>query len=374
MQGLKILHVDTANSWRGGEQQILNLVAGLQEKGYFQIVVCQPDSLLSQRCQGYAEVIPVKMRGEWDIIAAGKLAQIIKSRDIHLVHLHCAHAHALGLMAAMICKTSPMVVVSRRVDFHLRKNPITYLKYRTGVDRIIAVSNAIKQVLLTDGIRQDKIAVVYDGIDVERFSRNINGKYLYQELGLNPCHPIVGIIAALAPHKDHKTFLQACFHVKKNNPQVQFLIVGDGKLKGKLQQITKSLHMEKDVIFTGIRDDIPQILSILNVFVVSSCLEGLNTSILEAQAAGVPVIATETGGIPEINHDRINGLLVPPRDPMSLAQGIICLLDDKTLAGQLSAKGRENVKKFSKEAMVDATESIYHQVMANRKFLSDCTL
>ncbi|MBI4753732.1 glycosyltransferase family 4 protein [Candidatus Desantisbacteria bacterium] len=369
MQGLKILHIDTANNWRGGEQQALYLVAGLQEKGYPQIVVCQPDSLLFQRCQGYAEVIPVKMRGEWDVIAALKLAQIIDTKGVHLIHLHSSHAHALGLTAAKISKSKPKVVVSRRVDFHLRRNPITWIKYRLGVDRIIAVSNAIKQVLLADGIRQDRIAIVHDGIDVEKFSGNIDSKYLYQELGLNPCHPIVGIIAALAPHKDHKTFLRACSHVKH---QVQFLIVGDGKLKGKLQQIVKRLNMERDVIFTGFRDDIPQILSILNVFVVSSCLEGLNTSILEAQAAGVPVIATRTGGIPEIIHDEINGLLVPPQDTMSLAEGIIRLLEDKTLAMRLSAKGREDVKKFSKEAMVDATESIYHQLMDSHKFLSDC--
>ncbi|OIP39188.1 hypothetical protein AUJ95_05840 [Candidatus Desantisbacteria bacterium CG2_30_40_21] len=364
MQGLKILHVDTANSWRGGEQQTLSLVAGLQEKGYHQIVVCQPGSLLFQRCQGYAEVIPIRMRGEWDIIATWKLSQIIESKGVHLVHLHSSHAHALGLMAAKISKSKPKVIVSRRVDFHLRKNPISWIKYRLGIDRIIAVSNAIKQVLLTDGIRQDKITVVHDGIDVERFSRNIDGGYLYHELGLNPCHPIIGIIAALAPHKDHKTFLQACFHVKKNNPLVQFLIVGDGKLRGKLQsKIVKGLNMEKDIIFTGFRDDIPQILSILNVFVASSCLEGLNTSILEAQAAGVPVIATKTGGIPEIIHDEINGLLVPPQDTMSLAEGIICLLEDKTLAGRLSTRGRENVGKFSKEAMINATESIYQRVM-----------
>ncbi|MEK7274035.1 MAG: glycosyltransferase family 4 protein [Candidatus Desantisbacteria bacterium] len=360
---LKILHVDTSINWRGGEQQLLYLSCGLQKKGYSQLIACQPDSLLLKRCQEYASITPVRMRGEWDITAALKLARLIDIKGIQLIHLHSSHAHALGLMAAKISKSKPAVVVSRRVDFHLRKNPISWIKYRMGVHRIIAVSNAVKQVLVSDGIHQEGIDVVYDGIDVEWFSRDMNNDYLYQELGLNPCYPIVGIIAALAPHKDHKTFLQACSHVKKINHQVQFLIVGDGELKWKLQQMTRRLNIENNVIFAGFRDDIPQILSILDVFVVSSYLEGLNTSILEAQSSGIPVIATKTGGIPEIIRDRINGLLVLPQHPESLAEGIMQLINNKTLANQLAAMAKEDVKKFNKEAMIDATEAVYHRVM-----------
>ncbi|MEK7812459.1 MAG: glycosyltransferase, partial [Candidatus Desantisbacteria bacterium] len=214
---LKILHVDTSINWRGGEQQLLYLSCGLQKKGYSQLIACQPDSLLLKRCQGYASIAPVRMRGEWDITAALKLARLIDIKSIQLIHLHSSHAHALGLMAAKISRSKPAVVVSRRVDFHLRKNPISWIKYRMGVQRIIAVSNAVKQVLVSDGIHQEGIDVVYDGIDIEWFSRDMNNDYLYQELGLNPCYPIVGIIAALSPHKDHKTFLQACSHVKKIN-------------------------------------------------------------------------------------------------------------------------------------------------------------
>ncbi|MDI6782120.1 MAG: glycosyltransferase [bacterium] len=362
---LKILHVNTSMDWRGGEQQVFYLSAGLQKKGYSQFIACQPDSLLLKRCHEYALTIPVRMRGEWDIAAAWKLARLIDTKGIQLVHLHSAHAHALGLMAANISGSKPAVVVSRRVDFHLRKNPISWLKYRMGVNRIIAVSNAVKQVLVSDGICQERIDVVYDGIDVEWFSRDMAGDYLYQELGLNPCYPIVGIIAALAPHKDHKTFLQACSHIKRNNHQVflQFLIVGDGELRWKLQQIVKRLNMQDNVIFTGFRNDIPQILSILDVFVVSSCLEGLNTSILEAQSSGVPVIATKTGGIPEIIRNGINGLLVLPQHPESLAEGIMQLINNKTFSSQLAVTAKEDVKRFNKEVMIDATEAVYWRVM-----------
>ncbi|MBU1753596.1 glycosyltransferase family 4 protein [bacterium] len=366
---LKILHVDTSMSWRGGEQQLLYLSAGLQKKGYSQFIACQPDSLLIERCQGHASIIPVRMRGEWDIAAALKMAQLIDTNGIQLIHLHSSHAHALGLMASKISRSKPAVIVSRRVDFHLRKNPISWIKYRMGVASIIAVSNAVKQVLISDGICPEVIDVVYDGIDVERFgcspsgSKGVDMDYLYQEFGLNRLFPIVGIIAALAPHKDHKTFLQACLYVKKINHQVQFLIVGDGELRGKLQQMVKRLGLESNVIFSGFRNDIPQILSILDVFVVSSYLEGLNTSVLEAQSAGIPVVATKTGGIPEIIKDGLNGLLVLPQHPESLAERIVQLIDNKTLASQMAANAKIDVKKFNKEAMIDATEAIYCRVM-----------
>ncbi len=360
---IKILHIDTSLDWRGGQQQLLYLSCGLQKKGYPQLIACQPNSLLVKRCQEYASITPVRMRGEWDIAAVWKLAQLIDLKGVQLIHLHSAHAHALGLMAANISKSKPAVVVSRRVDFHLRKNPLSWLKYKMGVYKIIAVSNAVKQVLVSDGIHPEMIDIVYDGIDVEQFSRNMDSDYLYQELGLNPCYPIVGIISALAPHKDHKTFLQACSHVKKTNHFVQFLIVGDGELRWKLQQMVKRLNMGNNVIFTGFRDDIPQILSIMDVFVASSYLEGLNTSILEAQSSGVPVIATKTGGIPEIIRDGINGLLVLPKHPDSLAEGIRKLINNKTLSSQLAATAKEDVQRFNKEAMIDATEAIYQRVM-----------
>jgi glycosyltransferase involved in cell wall biosynthesis len=360
---LKILHVDTSMSWRGGEQQLLYLSCGLRKKGYSQLIACQPDSLLLKRCQEHVPTIPVRMRGEWDITATLKLAQFIDIKGIQLVHLHSSHAHAIGLMAAKISQSKPAVVVSRRVDFHIQKNPISWIKYRMGVNRIIAVSNAVKQVLVSDGICQAWIDVVYDGIDVKRFSMDVDGNYLYQEFGLNPSYPIVGIIAALAPHKDHKTLLQACSNIKKTNHQVQFLIVGDGELRWKLQQMAKRLDVENNVIFTGFRNDIPQILSILTVYVISSYLEGLNTSILEAQSAGVPVIATKTGGISEIIKDGVNGLLVLPQHPEFLAEGIMKLIDNKTFASQLAAVAKIDVRKFSKETMVDATEAVYQRVM-----------
>lgn len=362
---LKILHVNTSINWRGGEQQLLYLSAGLRQKGYSQLIACQPDSLLLKRYQWYVSTAPVRMRGEWDIAAAWELARLIDIKGIQLVHLHSSHAHALGLMAAKISGSKPAVIVSRRVDFHLRRNPISWIKYRMGVNRIIAVSNAVKQVLISDGICPEVIDVVYDGIDVKWFSEDMDNDYLYEEFGLDPVFPIVGIVAALAPHKDHKTFLQACFHVKKTNPYVQFLIVGEGELRCKLQQMVKRLGIESNVIFTGFRFDIPQILSILDVFVVSSYLEGLNTSILEAQSSGVPVIATKTGGIPEIIKDGINGLLVLPRHPESLAERIVQLINDRTLANRLASIAKEDVKRFNMEAMINATEVIYHRVMGS---------
>ncbi len=361
---MKILHIDTQRRWRGGEQQLLFLAEGLQKRGHHQVIACQPESALFER--GVAlqnQIVTIPMRGEWDIVAIWRLRNIIDTEKIQIVHCHCAHAHTLGLIAAKISKVQPKVVVSRRVDFHIHKNPVSWLKYHRGADIIIAISHSIKWVLIEDGIEPIKIEVVYSGIDLKKFDGNvINGEYLYQELGLMRGIPIIGIVAALAPHKDHKTFLQAAALVKGKMPDAQFLIVGEGELRGELERMVERLGLKQNVTFAGFRTDIASIFSVLTILVSSSYLEGLGTTLLDAQSFGIPAVATNTGGIPEIIENEINGLLVPPQNPWDLSEAIIRLLVDTKLRGRIITMAKEMVCRFSKDAMIEGTEHIYIKV------------
>lgn len=364
---MKILQIDTPITWRGGEQQLLYLAIGLKKRGHSQIIVGQPDSVLLKRCQQeQLQIKPIKMRGEWDLSAVWKLARLIDQESMQIVHPHSSHSHALGLMAAKLSKSKPKVIVSRRVDFHIQKNPFSQFKYKKGITKIITSSSRIKAILIEDSVPEEKIEVIYEGIDLNRFKKVKNSGYLYHELGLQEKNPIVGIIAALAPHKDHSNFLQAASLVKRDMPLVQFLIVGEGPLKNILMDLTHKLNLQDNVRFTGFRTDVSQILSVLDVFVISSYLEGLCTSILDAQSYGVPVVATNTGGIPEIIYNGINGLLVPPRNPQALAEAIIRLLKNKALASQLADKAQETVKNFDKEIMIEKTEQFYYQILGNK--------
>ena len=355
-----VLHIDSAKTWRGGQQQVLYLAQRLTN--YDNIIACPPQSPLAERAKAIGlKVFPVEMHGEWDLLAVCKLKKIIRKNSIKIVHLHSPHAHALGLLAAKSdgnCK----VVLSRRVDFPIKKNILSRVKY-SNVDRIIAISKRVKRVLVADGLLEEKIDVVYSGVDIDRF-RNVEGDYLISELALDKHKLRIGNIAALAWHKDHKTLLEAAKIVVDEFLEVNFLIAGEGPLRREIEILIKRLNLEEKVKLLGFRQDIPEILSVLDLFVLSSSWEGLGTSLLDAFASRVPVVATNVGGIPEVVRDGVNGILVPPENPGILARAIIHLLKNRDLAGRMAEEGFRLVKeKFSIDRMVEETRKIYDRLV-----------
>jgi len=356
-----VLHIDSAKTWRGGQQQVLYLAERLTD--YDSIIACPPRCPLAERAKTIGlKVLPVQMHGEWDLLAVCRLKKIVRDNSIKIVHLHSPHAHALGLLAARStgnCK----VVLSRRVDFPIRKNMLSRMKY-SKVDRIIAISERVKKVLVADGLPEEKIDVVYSGVDVDRF-QNVKGDHLIAELGPNRNKFRIGNIAALAWHKDQKTLVEAARIVVDKFPGVIFLIVGEGPLRKEIEILIKKFSLEEEVKLLGFRQDIPEILSILDLFVLSSSWEGLGTSLLDAFASKVPVVATNVGGIPEIVKDGVNGILVPPGNPGALARAIISLLKNRDLARQIAEEGFRLVKeKFRIERMIEETRRIYDRLVA----------
>ena len=356
-----VLHIDSAKTWRGGQQQVLYLAQKLTD--YDNIIACPPQSPLAERAKVIGlKVLPVKMYGEWDLLAVRKLKKIIRKNSIKIIHLHSPHAHALGLLAAKSagnCK----VILSRRVDFPIKKNILSRLKY-SNVDRITAISERVKRVLVADGLSEEKIDVVYSGVDIDRF-QNVEANYLISELALNKHKLRIGNIAALAWHKDHKTLIKAARIVVDEFPQLIFLIAGEGPLRREIEISIKKFNLEEKVKLFGFRQDIPEILSILHLFVLSSSWEGLGTSLLDAFASRVPVVATNVGGIPEIVKDGVNGVLVPPGNPEALAGAISSLLKNRDLARRMAEEGFRLVKeKFSIGKMVEETKKIYDRLVA----------
>ncbi|MFH1541224.1 MAG: glycosyltransferase [Elusimicrobiota bacterium] len=358
MKQLTILHIDFEKTWRGGQQQLFWLVEGLNIKGHSNFVVCQPKSAMHQKLvENGFNFFTVNMLFELNPIAIYKTAKIIDKIKPDAVHLHSAHAHSIGLLASKISKYKPKIVSSRRVDFHIKSS----LKYN-NVNRIIAISEWVKKILLDDKIIDEKISVVHSGVNLSRFE-NVYGDGLYEEFKIKKSDKIVGIVASLAPHKDHINFLTAAALIKEKIPEVKFLIVGDGELKNKLIKLAIKLGIADSIIFTGFRNDIPQLLTIFNVFVLSSYLEGLCTSLIDAMASGVPIIATAVGGVGELVVNDINGLLVPPRNPKALAVAVISVLENEDIRRKFIVNGKEKSKNFSKEKMVERTEKVYLELI-----------
>ncbi|MBA7510030.1 N-acetyl-alpha-D-glucosaminyl L-malate synthase [subsurface metagenome] len=356
-----VLHIDSAKTWRGGQQQVLYLAKRLTD--YDNVIACPPQSPLAERAKAIGlKVLPVQMHGEWDLLAVCKLKKIIRKNSIDIAHLHSSHAHALGLLAAKSsgnCK----VVLSRRVDFPIKKNILSRAKY-SNVDRIIAISERVKRVLVTDGLPEEKIDVVYSGVDIQRF-QNVKANRLISELTPNRDKLIIGNIAALTWDKDHKSLIEAARIVVDEFSEVIFLIAGEGPLRREIEILIKKFNLKEKVKLLGFRQDIPEILSVLDLFVLSSSWEGLGTSLLDAFASRVPVVATNVGGIPEIVRDGVNGILVPPGNPDALAGAVISLLKNRDLARQMAEEGFRLVKeKFSIERMVEETRKIYDRLVA----------
>jgi len=363
------MHVDTAFTWRGGEAQALMLARGLAERGHEILFVCQPGSVISERSKPLdIKVVELRMLGEFDLLAVARLSQIIKSFHPEVIHLHDSHAHALGGLAGRITGAG-LIVVSRRVDFpvNIKWNFLKRKKYLSLTNHFIAVSNRVREELIAAGISEEKVSVVYSGIDLGKFRNLGSSDYVYDEFGMRRGEFLIGSVAALAPHKDHITFLRAAKQVLDRFPQSRFILVGEGELEGELKREVKDLSISESVIFTGFRKDVGNIVSILDIFVISSYLEGLCTSLLDAMLLGIPIVATDVGGIPEIIHNGVNGILVPPRDPKALADAICHLLSDEGLRGSLSESGRRVVKNFDIGRTITLTESLYRRLIAGMR-------
>jgi glycosyltransferase involved in cell wall biosynthesis len=249
------------------------------------------------------------------------------------------------------------------VDFPLKRNYFSRRKYRKKVDAIIAISERVKRVMVSGGVDRKLIEVIPSGIDFSAFDEVSSKDYLRREFSFSPDDFLVGIVAALADHKGHKYLIQAMKILKEYSAKIKLVIVGHGSLQMELDRQAKESDVKDIVFFLGFREDVPQILASLDLFVLSSYLEGLGSSILDAMASRLPVVATQTGGIPEIVTDGETGLLVPPQDPEALARAILRLYNDRKLAARFGQKGYEVVhQRFSAEAMAKKVVDVYERI------------
>lgn len=360
---MSLFHIDSGREWRGGQRQSLLLVRELMRKGYAVRFVVQPGSPLQEKAAAEGiPILPIRMRGEADFWAAHRLSRIIKRHDCRLVHFHDAHAVALGAVAARRAQV-PLRFISRRVDFPIKNNPYSQNKYTRDVDGIIAISEGVRKVLLDSGIPSQLISVIPSGIDFSPFREVTARDFLRREFSFAPDDYLVGIVAALEDHKGHTYLIQASQILKEQAPKVKIIVVGKGSLWMELDRQVRDLGVDDIVFFLGFREDVPRLLASLDLFVLSSHHEGLGTSLLDAMASRLPVVATDTGGIPEVVINLKTGLLVPPRDPAALAQAILTLYRDRKLATRLADRGFEAVNQnFSAEGMAWKIIDLYETI------------
>ena len=363
------LHIDTARTWRGGQNQVLLTVNGLRAIGHRATLVAHPDGELRRRVAEGLDLIPLAPRMEMDLRAAWKLSRVIKQLRPDVIHAHDPHGVAMASLALSLGSASSAseakaaLVASRRVDFHLKGNSFSRWKYRQ-VDCFIAASDAIRQMLVADGVPAAQTVTVHEGIDVEHVltAPPVN---LHETFWLPHGAPVVGNVAALVPHKGQRYLIDAAHRVVQAIPDARFVILGEGELREHLEKQVHEHHLEKHVLLPGFRTDVLGCIKGFDLFVMSSVTEGLGTSLLDAMAASRAIVATRAGGIPEIVDDGATGLLVPPRDAAALAEAIVTLLRDRASRDRMGAAGFARVnERFTVERMVEETARVYQRLGA----------
>jgi glycosyltransferase involved in cell wall biosynthesis len=354
------LHIDTERTWRGGQNQVLLTVFGLRAAGHRAILVAHPQGELARRASEGHDLVRLVPRHEVDLTNAWRLSRVIRQYSPDVVHAHDAHAVSVAALALSLGsrEARPPLVVSRRVDFHVRGNSFSRWKYGQ-VDRFIAASEAIHHMLVSDGFPPERIVTVHEGVDIERIE-GTSPAPLHQELWLPTHAPIVGNIAALVPHKGQRFLIDAVPMVLREVPDARLVILGEGELRTALERQVADLRLEKHVFLPGFRADAIAALRAFDIFVMSSVTEGLGTSLLDAMAAAKPIVATRAGGIPEVVSEGETGFLVEPRDRAGMAAAIVRLLRDEELRRRCGAAGLARVRAyFSAERMVSATLEVY---------------
>jgi glycosyltransferase involved in cell wall biosynthesis len=357
------LHIDTARTWRGGQNQVLLTVNGLGELGHRAALVAHPDGELRKRASEGLELIPLVPRMEVDLSAGWRLSRVVKRLRPDVVHAHDPHAIAMAALALSFGggRPSPVLVASRRVDFHLKPNSFSRWKYRQ-VDCFIAASEAIRRMLVADRIAAERTVTVHEGIDVEHVAAAAPVN-VHEAFWLPHQAPVVGNVAALVPHKGHRHLIEAAHLVVQQIPDVRFVILGEGELREPLERQVREYRLERHVLLPGFRTDVLGCIKRFDVFVMSSVTEGLGTSLLDAMACGKPVVASDTGGIPEIVDPQATGVLVPPRDHHALAAAILALLADEGRRRRMGEAGLARVRaQFTVERMVAGTAAVYARV------------
>ena len=367
---LRLLMVIDSLDVGGAERHVVDLVLALQREGHAVTVACSVSGSLAESLE--AARIPVHplvgeiVKRRVSLPYALGLRKLLRGERFDLVHAHVYSSAASSALATVGAGT-PLVVTEHTEALWQGTNGrlFSFWMYRR-VAHVIAVSDAIRRRLIErDGVPPAKITVVPNSVPPVWGSR---GDALPLPTGLGE-GPLVGVVARLQPEKGVTNFVTAAAHVAKEFPRARFLVVGDGPLREELFALAEDLGVRERFLFLGFRPDAQALIKLMDVVAVPSVSEGTPLVVLEAMAAGVPVVASEVGGIPgQIRHGQ-EGILVPPADSRALGDALLDLLRDPERARRMGEAGRLRAgTEFGHENMVRRVEGIYRAALADTKF------
>lgn len=370
MLPINILHVIPKLSVGGVENQLALILQKYDRKKFHPFVCCisgKGEIGTDIESRGIEVIYLNKLKHKFDWTIVKDIHKLIRSCSIKIVRTHQYHANLYGRLAAFSAKV-PCVVASVHNIYTIDKKFHRRLinRYLAGVtDKIITVSKAVKNdVLEYDGIPEDKIMVIYNGIEMERFS-DIKSS-VREELGLSNEIPVIGTVGRLTPQKGIKYLIEATSKLTQTFPRIVLLIAGDGPLREDLENYAKILNMGGNVIFLGTRRDIPAVLSAMDIFILPSMWEGMSNALIEAMAAAKPVISTNIAPNREIVDSEKVGILIPPKNSDEIVRAIKFLLKNKEMLKRLGEAAKiKIISDFNIDKTVKTYESLFEDILRN---------
>lgn len=360
---LRVLHVDSEMGFRGGQRQVQLLVEGLLRRGHECAIICPENSRFHQlaNAKGWT-TFPYRrppVLGVRSPLLHRSVRQFAKRWGAHLVHAHSGNGHTLAVGA--FAGRAP-VISTRRVDFAIGGNWFSRRKYTRPGQRYIAISTAVRDVLVAGGVNPAVIDLVFSGVETERVTGG-DRSALRREWLAGADGPLVGFIGALVDHKAPWTLAEAMPLVRRTLPGARAVYVGEGEERPRIEAIARA--NPGTVHLAGWRDDVADCYAAFDLFVMPSKLEGLCTALVDALAAGVPCVAARAGGIPDVVVDGECGSLVPPENPEALAAAMVALLQDPARQAAFREAGRQRVARhFTADAMVEGTLQAYRNLLS----------
>ncbi|MDU9050287.1 MAG: glycosyltransferase family 4 protein [Candidatus Electrothrix sp. Rat3] len=373
----KVLHLINSRGLYGAERVLVNLIAATDRQHYspqfclLRTMSCPNQELLdivrSKQAQPY--VIPCR---RWiDPAAVRQLKKLLKEKRIDIIHSHGMKARLYGLLAAPGISVHTLTTHHNWIRSSLIETCFELLDafYIRFYPKIVAVSPEVQQHLRRFFIPQKKIQIIINGIDMQEFRRNQQSREnIRNEFGIAPETLLIGTIGRISPEKGQKYFIEAAAQVLKSYPQACFVLVGNGGQGEEMRAYAEALGIARNVIFAGFRTDIAEWYSALDMFVLPSLLEGTPMALLEAMSTGVPVVATDVGGVGHIVQNGENGILVPSANADELVAGMNKLLADSIWADQLAQNGMRTIEmRYSAQKMAEGYMSLYDELIAKNK-------
>jgi glycosyltransferase involved in cell wall biosynthesis len=366
---LRILQLyPKSDYFTGAAVQLLELARGLKDRGHHVVVATRPGEGWVEKCaEAGLPYHSVPMRSEADVRSVPPLVRILRQHRIQVVHAQKGKARTLAMMAGLFTKI-PVLILNRGVSFPI--DAFSRLGYTTKrVTAIVAVSESIKRGLVSQGVRADKIHVIYSGTDTARFHPGVDGTRVRRELGLGPEHYLITQIG-IRSWKGNDDTMDAMKTVAAQAPQARLLFVGANEAKAKILREKAAARGLADRIHVFLyREDIPEILAASDVCVDASYAGlGITGTLREALAVETAVIGTELEGNPELITDGETGYLFPPRDTGALARCILRMIEDPGRATAMARTGRKRVEEeFSVTTKIDRTEALYRRLLEAKR-------